>query len=166
MMMEVDYRKAMRHELPGLSRSFDEALKELCAELELVEQELVLTGIGKMIEAEGTVLLDREVDRDSGAVVFGARLAYASHQGKRRILVRSYTADDPETGIEDVNGTDQPLLESPPDQRVKAVTSGALDELFGLVQRRAEELLRDTLEATRRLREATVIPSHDGKVAP
>jgi hypothetical protein len=156
MEVEADCRSTLRRDqLVDLSKHLDEAMKELRAELEVVEKELNLTAIGREIEVEGTLSIAQTVDQDSDTVMFEARLAFGSNNGRARILVRSYTADDPDIGITEVDGTDQPLLESSADQRAKAVTSGALDELLGLVGRRAEKLLRDTLKATTRLREGT-----------
>ena len=65
--------------------------------------------------------------------------------------MRSYEADDLETGIDGVEATDVPLLDVPSRLRVAAVKSGALDELLELISRQTEMLLSDARMAARRL---------------
>ena len=122
------------------------------AELALVDGELEDLDLDSSIEVEGTIPLDRELAQPEERIIrYEARLAYGPHQRRRRVLVRSYEADDLETGIDGVEATDVPLLDVPSRLQVAAVKSGALDELLELISRQTEMLLSDARIAARRL---------------
>ena len=121
-------------------------------ELALVDGELEDLDLDSSIEVEGTIPLDRELAQPEERIIrYEARLAYGPHQWRRRVLVRSYEADDLETGIDGVEATDVPLLDVPSRLQVAAVKSGALDELLELISRQTEMLLSDARIAARRL---------------
>src|SRR5262245_50759003 len=145
-------RKRRIVELATLSNDLREFLAALNAELAAVERDLETVDLDEVIDVEGTIPLDQELDQTEDRIVlFEARLAYGLYQRRRRLLVRSYKADDPDIGIEDVSGADGPLLECPAPLRGAAVTSGALDELLKLIRRRTETLLNDARAAAMRL---------------
>jgi len=86
-------------DLAALSNNLKESVASLNAELAAVERDLEV--VDDVIEVEATIPIDQERD-ETGASE--ARLAYGRYEGCRRLLVRSYRTDDPDTELEYVDG--------------------------------------------------------------
>jgi hypothetical protein len=151
---QVEWRRFMA-DLATLSNSLKDSLASLDAELTAIERELEIVDLDNVIEVEGTIPIDQERDQTGDQmVVFESRLAYGLREQRRRLLVRSYQTDDPDTELEYVDESDTPLHEAPALLRIAAVESGALDELLELVRRRTETLSNDARKAAMRLASA------------
>jgi hypothetical protein len=117
--------KGFMADLATLSKDLKQPLTSLDAEFAAIERDLETVGRETEIEVEGTIPIDQEHDQTADqAVVSEARLAYGLHEGCRRLLVRSYRTDDPDTELEYVDEADELLLEAPARLRIAAVKSG------------------------------------------
>ena len=101
-------------DLAALSNNLKESVASLNAELAAVERDLEV--VDDVIEVEATIPIDQQQDQ-----TYEARLAYGLYEGCRRLLVRSYQTDDPDTELEYVDGADEPLLEAAAPLRIAAV---------------------------------------------
>jgi hypothetical protein len=91
-------RKRRLVELTTLSNDLKESLAFLNTELAAVERDLETVDLDNAIDVEGRIPLNQELDQtndpSSSIVLLEARLAYGFYQRRRRLLVRSYNADD------------------------------------------------------------------------
>jgi hypothetical protein len=99
------------------------------------------------VPAEGTRAFDRETfdritgdDGDRELVTLERRLAYALCEGHWAIVVRHYRTDDPETEPLTASSED-PLLACNREIQIKAVETGAVDDLLDVLNREAEKRL-------------------------